>query len=86
MSNFIFIVGRRITNLNINLTMGALLFSIIALYILFLYLTMGITLEKNYLPMIGGGLIVGIALIFIYFKFQKITFGSLLKVIRNRKQ
>ncbi len=85
MAIFLFVIGKRITELRLNLKLSLIMLTIISGYIVFLFLIMETTLKHNYLPMIGGGVLVGIALIFIYLKSQKLKVKSIIKSVLKRK-
>jgi O-antigen/teichoic acid export membrane protein len=85
MAIFLFVIGKRITDLRLNLKLSLIMLTIISAYIVYLFFVMETTLEQNYLPMIGGGIAVGVALIIIYFKSQNLNFKSLINGVLKKK-
>lgn len=84
MSIILYFLGIRIAKLNMKLTMVFMMFAVICGYIAFIHFNINGILAKNYWPMILVGIVAGIALIVIYFKFQKLSPRKLIGYLSKR--
>ena len=73
MAVFLYLVGARVTELKLKLSMMFAMLLVIAVYLVLLHSIMDDILEKKYLLMIVSGVVSGLALIVIYFKFQNLS-------------
>lgn len=84
MASFLYIFGKRKTDLNLNLTQALVMLLMIGGFIGFIYWDIQQILDGNYLKMILSGCGVLVLLTALYFYFQKLTVKGILSAIKNR--
>ncbi|MCR9172974.1 MAG: oligosaccharide flippase family protein [bacterium] len=85
MAIILYLLGVRIAKLTMKLGMMFTMLGIIVGYIVYINCTMDSILAKEFLPLILVGIAVGIALIVIYFVFQKLSPRTLIRYLSKRK-
>ena len=73
MAVFLYLVGAKVAELKFKLSMMFAMLLVIAVYLVLLHSIMDDILEKKYLLMIVSGVVSGLALIVIYFRFQNLS-------------
>jgi len=85
MAIILYLLGVRIAKLSMNLLMTFVMLAVVCGYITFIYLNIDSILNMNFLPLVLVGIVSGISLIVIYFKFQKLSPRRLIGYLRKRK-
>jgi O-antigen/teichoic acid export membrane protein len=84
MAIFLYLVGKKKTDLDLKLKMAFIMATIIVGYLSFIQINMSSIIMKDYWAMIFGGIGTGFILTIVYFKFQKLTISKLVNAILKR--